>query len=164
MTSDQIIEIIYQYFPKGIDFYDRQYLNTVEFKKLTEICFARIDSSKDWSSLLEDLKLEFNVMDYTNLYVFDRCFFAEVSLLNTDFHYFIHVSIICNLFAITDVLGNFVSSGKTKLLKDLVEIHFPNHSLIDLEFANKILPDLSLQRADFGETTIFKLVFADYSL
>lgn len=185
LKKENILSVIYRYFPKNIRSSSEQYWKTKEFLNLKNKCEEVRENSLNWSNFFDRLREYFPyylIIDQTQYVDYDRCFSLVITFKNelNDIKYFeVFVSYIvpCYMICLTETTGNrnfkynidpfSVSNVSEKILFDLNIIQgtllefFPYYK-IDESIGRSIVNDIAFQNLDFGMINIYKAIFTNY--
>lgn len=184
MSFEDIKNIIYRYYPKSFYNTEPGYQDTVEFKRLVEVCSRAGNSSKLWADFLTLLRDKFGgyeIEDWTQLFHYDPCYRCKINLLEDGMIFrslIVHVSIIAPLGSIylSEVRldnGRYTQpkiSFKPITLEDQKYFSIIYSSLKEV-FGYELLPieqvmvtvsDIAVRNQLLNESTVFHCLFTDH--
>lgn len=176
--NEDIIAAIEKYYPKNISSFDATYDSTDQCVALSELK-RRFDVR--WNTFIDRMILNFGneyVMDRSDNEPGNRC---VIYLYRSDllFEVVVHIARILPYFfySAKKLLVNIAQIKTTEVrsvdnsafpeIRDEVEIIVKeittiyNYEIMPVQFANKLLPDISTKNKNLGEATIFHAVFSD---
>ncbi|MCX2432839.1 hypothetical protein [Pedobacter sp. GR22-10] len=173
MNHLELINSLYPYFPKDIDYYNEKYQDSEEYQFLAKVCDIADTDKQTYLQLLEELNGIANTVDFTQLFARDRCF-RLLTNVSYDFSLLTSISIIAPYF----IFQTFYNTGGRRESFDVsqvpdilmekisVIIHkiFPAYSLLPEELRDIAVKEISLPRTPLGEVTIAKAIFTDASI
>jgi hypothetical protein len=182
--KENILSIIYNYFPKNIPDSNELYWETKEFLNLKKKCEEISESSSSWDNFFDRLKMHFPyylIIDKTQYFDFDRGHSLVITFKNelNNIKYFeIFVSYIapCYVISLTenngkgDVKYNIDPINKLKLdektafdltIIERTLLEFFPYQKIDESIGETILDDIAFQNIRFGNATIYKTLFVN---
>jgi hypothetical protein len=180
----EIINIIYQYYPRNIDIMDSIYFDSLETKRLIVAAKEAENKSGKWHAFLSALKGAYGekkVSEWTQLFNLDACYKLRVCITDSNEivqEMAVHVSIISKYFSVYvstfDKKNRFKSFPQRCTLTTENEIHhfnrikeqlsknYPDHKYLDPELTQKIIPDVTIGNYHYGQATVFHCLFTTH--
>ncbi|MCX2585931.1 hypothetical protein [Pedobacter sp. MR22-3] len=173
MKHLELINSLYPYFPKDIDYYSDKYQVSEEYQFLAKVCDSADADKQAYLDLLEELNGIAHTVDFTQLFARDRCF-RLLTDVSQDFSLLTSVSIIAPYFIFQTFYNtggrreSFDVSQVPNLLMEKVSItiqnFFPSYLLLPNELRDIPVKEISLPRTPLGEVTIAQAIFTDASI
>jgi len=183
LNKENILSVIYRYFPKNIKGSSEQYWKTKEFLNLKNKCEDVRRNSLNWNNFFDCLREYFPyylILDQTQYVDYDRCYSLVITFKNelSDIKYFeVFVSYIIPSYMIclTETTGNRdfkynidllgVSNSEKMLfdfniIKETLLEFFP-YQKIDESIGKLIINDIAFQNMDFGDVNIYKAIYTN---
>jgi len=183
--KEEILKIIYTYYPRNIINYTDDYSERVEHIRLRSSIKIAEENVRKWSVFLDKLSEEthhkFEIQDWTQLFNHDACYCCRLSYSSSNNIYVdlsINVSIISNYFSIycstTEKINGCFSIPEIDFsLKNidaalLVQIRktiysaFPQYDEFPVSLVREIVPEIWIGNKMVGEATFFDCIFTTH--
>ena len=170
ITSADLLEVIYRYYPRGILHLDRVntpsgepvYMDTEEHCHLIAACARGRREYATWDQMLDRLRVMF-LMQNDSLHLvsgnIDPAYSGRVWLVVGETSINFHVSLLGPYYGI-QLPGVPDEEPVAREIAREIEATYPGYQTIPPEIGNEVVPDVSFNNSEFGGCTIYTLVFA----
>lgn len=179
--DDDIISTIYKFYPRNVSGFSEEYYSTQEYHNLSSKIAGK---DQRWDNFFADMKQKFGdeyVRDRSDeepcgrcvIYAFHENFVFEfvihISSLIDYYSFYVRKAVINNANPGMQEVGRLVNNtfpeveSECNFILNSIKLHY-NYQLMAEDFGKMLVPDISTNNKDLGETTIFDAVFADTEL
>ncbi len=180
--ENEILKIIYKYYPKNKLTYTDSYYETVEFNRLKILLKNEEKQVVRWLNFIEFLRAKvfnnYKIVDWTQFFYYDAAYICRLDcskVENEDIQLVINISVISNYFSIYQTtkervgdlyMPSIIDRDFNKVPKELVKIvideikgSFKEYRIFPKVLVDKVIPDVSVGLKSFGEATFFDCLF-----
>jgi hypothetical protein len=162
MTLAELLEVVYQYHPRGIDCSALGYRDTLEFQRQRAVKPRAVAGYPMWKALLGRLRLRYPVGNDAAR-ILDRTWLNGSHCYDPDPAYAGDITIPGYRigFYVIRLIG---AAGEEPAVRDLareIEAAFPGYELIPPELGEEVVPEVSTSERWFGEATIYACLLSE---
>ncbi|AUX24067.1 hypothetical protein SOCEGT47_046000 [Sorangium cellulosum] len=156
MTRSDLLDIIYQFYPRGLPSYDPRYAHTEEHRRLVEAAHRGRADYGTWEAMLRRLEDRHRLQN-ESLHILagwvDPAYSARIWLTEERALSF-HVSLLGPYYGI-HLPG---IPGEELVAREIareIEATYPGYQPIPPELGNEVVPDVDTDEARLGEATVY---------
>jgi hypothetical protein len=161
MTRVELLEVVYQFYPRGLLVSGLEYEDTEERQRQRDAARRGVAAFPTWRAMLDRLGARYRLMDHS-LHLLagglDPAYSALIHLQGEDTLYF-HVSLLGPYYGIHRTGAPGEEPAALELARE-IEATYPGHQPISPEIGDEVVPDVTLEVRSFGEATIYECLLS----
>ncbi len=156
MTHAELLEVVYRFYPRGLSPWGLGYDDTEESYRQVEAARRGAAEYPRWKAMLSRLRARYPSTDHSLRILgggVDPGYWGDIEIPGRKLGF--HVSLLGPYYGI-HLTGDPGEPPAARDLAQEIEATFPGYAPIPPELGNEVVPDVSLDGRDFGETTIYE--------
>lgn len=154
MMRDELLEVVYRFYPRGLRVFGLEYDNTEEAQRQRDAARRGLAALPTWSAMLGRLATRYPVMDHQahGGEPWDPAYVARVEIPGRTLGF--HVSLLGPYYGIHRT-GLPVEEVPARDLAREIEATYPGYAPIPQELGDEVVPDVTLPLRNFGYATVY---------